>query len=206
MQDGRLPVNRYVLFFGLMLTGLMVDLWTKSYMFTHYFDPALASQLQPQPVGLWWIDGVFGVQTSTNPGALFGLGKGYSWLFAIFSVIALISIFTWLFIFRAAFDRWLTFALGLISGGILGNLYDRVGLGALATYPDHIKDNVRDWILFRVEGGWSMFDPWPNFNIADALLVTGAAMLFLHALCAPMPEPKKDESVDLAAGELSPEQ
>ena len=46
---------------------------------------------------------------------------------------------------------------------------------------------MRDWILFRLEGvPW--FDPWPNFNIADVLLVCGAIMLFLHALIYTEPE------------------
>ena len=135
----------------------------------------------------WWIDGVFGIQTSTNPGALFGIGSGLSWVFALFSVAALIGIFVWLFKFGAIRDRWLTFTLGLISGGILGNLYDRVGLGYLDIYPLEIKNNVRDWILFRLEGV-QFFDPWPNFNIADVCLVCGAVMLFIHAFFYTEPE------------------
>ena len=50
-----------------------------------------------------------------------------------------------------------------------------------------MRDNVRDWILFRLEGV-PFFDPWPNFNIADSLLVAGAILLFLHALCSQVPE------------------
>lgn len=195
-MDVRLPFNRYVLFFGLLIVGLGLDLWTKNYCFTHYFDPEIAQQNYAQPVGFWWIEGVLGVQTSTNPGALFGMGKGLSWLFAIFSIFALVCVFAWLFIFKAAFDRWLTFALGLISGGILGNLYDRLGFGALATYPESTRDNVRDWILFRIQGGPRMFDPWPNFNIADMLLVTGAGMLFLHALFMQPPGEKSEADSD----------
>ena len=176
----RVPTSRYVLFSLLTLLGLAADLLTKEYVFQNYFQPGMMVAGQPQRVN-WWVDGVFGLQCSTNPGALFGFGKGYSWLFAAISFVAIIGIATWLFWFRQARDRWLTFALGLITGGILGNLYDRIGLGYKADYPIEIKDNVRDWILFRLEGV-PLFDPWPNFNIADALLVTGAIMLFLHAL------------------------
>lgn len=180
-MDERLPLSRYVLFFGLLIFGLAVDLITKAWVFDNYFDVQSANQGYGQHVAFWWIEGIFGVQASTNPGALFGMGAGLSLYFAIFSLIALTGIITWLFVFRAALDRLLTFSLGLVSGGILGNLYDRVGLGAKESYPVEIRDNVRDWILFRLEGV-PFFDPWPNFNIADTLLVVGAAMLFIHSI------------------------
>ncbi len=183
-QGERLPANRYALFFLPMLIGAITDLATKAYVFSQYYLPERANANQPQFVH-WWVDNIFGIQTSTNPGALFGIGRGYSWLFAAFSIVALLGILIWLFLLNAARDRWLTFALGMISGGIIGNFYDRVGWGYRSEYPEEIRTNVRDWILFRLEGV-PMFDPWPNFNIADSLLVTGAIMLFLHAfLVAP---------------------
>ena len=183
-----MPISRVALFFLPCLIGAIVDLATKSYMFANHFDPTSYSEQQKH----WWIDGVFGIQTSTNPGALFGIGGGYSWLFAIFSVVALVGILVWLFVFRAMQDRWLTFALGLISGGILGNLYDRVGLGYVTGYPIEIKNNVRDWILFELDGV-RFFDPWPNFNIADSVLVAGAIMLFFHAFFYGEPDRKPDD-------------
>jgi signal peptidase II len=186
-------VNRFALFFALALFGLSVDLATKSYIFSQYFDPASGEQVRH-----WWIDGVLGVQCSTNPGALFGIGKGLSWFFAALSICAICAILSWLFVWRAALDRLLNISLGLITGGILGNLYDRLGFGYLPGYPPSIKTNVRDWILFRIEG-WSPFDPWPNFNIADSLLVTGAILLFINALffaddTTPSKEAESDES------------
>lgn len=170
-----------------------MDLATKSYMFQNHFDPLRAdpdsAQYAPQ-FPSWWIEGVLGIQTSTNPGALFGMGSGYSEVFAALSVVALVGIIVWLFVFKLAFDRWLTLTLGLISGGILGNLYDRIGLGYVETYPESIRTNVRDWILFRLEGvRW--FDPWPNFNVADMLLVTGACMLVVHAFLFAEPTPSR---------------
>ena len=70
--------------------------------------------------------------------------------------------------------------MGLVTGGIFGNLYDRVGWGFTPGFPEALRTNVRDWVLFRIEGV-PMFDPWPNFNIADSVLVAGAIMLFVHA-------------------------
>lgn len=189
-QGERLPISRFALFFALLVGGLTADLWTKTYFFKNYFDVELANQNQAQAVN-WWIDGIFGIQTSTNAGALFGLGQGYSWLFAILSIGALFGVIAWLFVWGAARDRWITVALGLISGGILGNLYDRLGFGYVEGWPEHIRDNVRDFAYFRLENV-PMFDPWPNFNIADAVLVTGAIMLFVHALFLAEPEKPRD--------------
>jgi signal peptidase II len=166
------------LFFGLAGAGLALDLITKSQIFNRYFDPTLRNQAQNI---YWWIDGVLGIQTTTNPGALFGLGQGYSSLFAALSVVALAGILLWMFIWRAVHDRWLTVTLGVICGGIMGNLYDRLGFGYVDAYSPEIKYNVRDWILFQIEGV-PLFDPWPNFNIADSLLVCSAALLFIHAI------------------------
>ncbi len=185
-QSERLPISRYALFFLPAILGAVADLWTKSAMFAQHFSPARAHENLPQFVGVWWIEGIFGIQTSTNPGALFGIGKGFSFWFAMFSIVAFIGILLWLFPFKAAFDRWLTLSLGLICGGIFGNFYDRMGWGYIASYPESIRINVRDWILFRLEGV-PFFDPWPNFNIADALLVTGAIMLFIHAIFFAVP-------------------
>lgn len=188
-----MPVNRFALFFGLATMGVVLDLWTKSYMFTHYFDPTNTESHQTIH---WLIEGVFGIQASTNPGALFGIGRGLSWLFAALSFLALSGIFCWLFVWKAAKDRWLTVALGLITGGILGNLYDRLGFGYLSDYPESIRTNVRDWIYFRLEGV-PMFDPWPNFNFADSFLVCGAVMLFVHALFfSESPKPDSQETND----------
>ncbi len=178
-QGERPSLGRYALFFLPAMIGLAADLMTKSYMFANHFSVERAEQGYPQ-AQQWWVEGIFGIQTSTNPGALFGIGKGFSWLFAIFSVVAVIGILAWLFRFGGIKDRWLTFAMGLVTGGVFGNLYDRVGWGFTEGFPEAIRTNVRDWVLFRLEGV-PMFDPWPNFNIADAVLVAGAIMLFVHA-------------------------
>lgn len=207
-QPPRIPAGRYLLYFGSMLTGCFVDLGTKAYIFRQHFDPQ-----SQHPGAEWWIDGWFGIQTSTNRGALFGMGQGGSFWFALLSFAALVGIIFWLFFRRGALDLWLTISLGSISGGILGNLYDRLGFwhGMEAkTFqgkplnPGNIYA-VRDWIHFRWEDGpLKILDPWPNFNIADCLLVGGAIALFVHALfMKPGPKPEQDEDADSAESNSS---
>jgi signal peptidase II len=170
-----LPTSRYVVYFAIALAGCAADLATKQAVFAWR---GLPGRNPP-----WWlVEGRLGIQTSVNPGALFGMGAGWWWLFAGFSVVALVGIFTWLFVYRAAFDRWLTVALAGVTAGILGNLYDRLGLWNSQGLPPELQHGVRDWILFVwPEIRLQIFNPWPNFNIADSLLVTGAIMLVVHA-------------------------
>lgn len=167
------PPSRYALFFIPAILGLVADLWTKSWTFAH---PESFQGAQH-----WWLwDGHAGIQLSLNEGALFGMGQGKVWLFALCSVLAAIAIPIWLFKFGAAADAKLTLALGAITGGVFGNLYDRLGLHGLQwerfrTEREGTVFAVRDWILLQWDEQWV----WPNFNIADVLLVCGAATLFL---------------------------
>ena len=172
--SGSTRAVRMAVFTALLLLGLIADLASKEFVFDRMGLPG-----QSDPA--WLIDGIFGVQTAVNPGAVFGLGAGKGLVFATFSIFAITGIILWMLRFQAYQSRWLTVTLGLISGGILGNLYDRLGFWWADHLPLEWKSGVRDWILFRLEGV-PFFDPWPNFNIADALLVLGAAMLFYQSL------------------------
>jgi signal peptidase II len=189
-QDGR-AWSRAVLFFALLSAGLFADLATKSWAFRNYFDPELEN-LRVAQARHYLIPEIFGLQTSTNGGALFGMGQGGSAWFAALSLVFLTLIIVWLFAWGGCRDRWLTAALGLISGGILGNFYDRVGWGFTLGHPENIRYHVRDWILFRLEGVPN-FDPWPNFNLADCFLVIGAGLLLIHALWF-SPHPQTQQS------------
>ncbi len=180
------PISRYFVFFSLAFFGCAIDLGTKEWIF-RWLGPPVAGQ---QNIYWLWQDH-FGLQSSLNPGALFGVGRGFAIGFAAISVIAAVGIVYWLFYVGMAESRWLCFALGLISGGILGNLYDRLCLHSLVWPKGFVLNGeqvggekayaVRDWILWRLNENWT----WPNFNIADSLLVGGAGMLLWHAFRQP---------------------
>jgi signal peptidase II len=138
----------------------------------------------PRPGNEWWIwESLVGIETALNHGALFGIGQGRSGLFSVLSVIAAAGIVYWLFAAKAARDWLLTIALSMITGGILGNLYDRLGLWGGQDSNGETIHAVRDWILIAY-GGLNLpllGEKWPNFNIADSLLVCGAGLLIWHA-------------------------
>jgi len=170
------PANRFFVFFSIAVGGCLADLATKYLVFDRLGMPGMKP-------ACWLIPRVLAFQTSLNEGALFGMGQGMVPVFAALSIAAVAGILVWLFYLGAATDRLLTVALGCVAAGICGNLYDRLGLhgmkwgaGYLLHQPGEQIYAVRDWILV-------MIGPvhWPNFNIADSLLVCGAAVLLWHA-------------------------
>lgn len=122
-----------------------------------------------------------------NKGALFGVGndgEGLNWLFAVISIAAAIFIVYWVRRPNVSCDRFLCLSLGMILGGTLGNLYDRI-----------VFDGVRDFLHFYYipEGG--PLKSWPDFNIADCCLVCGACVLLVHSFLVKekTDEPAKSE-------------
>ncbi len=192
------PASRAAVFLLVAAVVLAGDLATKSLVFRDLgypgtdLDPAVrgthtvfAAPAGRDGASIAYLDGwlSFRLFTSFNLGALWGVGQGYTWLFAALSGAAVIGIPIWLFGFRAARSWWLTLALGLILGGTLGNLYDRVGLPQCVDENGQTVQAVRDFLLFTF-GNFH----WPVFNFADVSLVTGAAMLVIHSLQPARPE------------------
>ncbi|MEC7502250.1 MAG: signal peptidase II [Planctomycetota bacterium] len=168
------------MFLLIALMGVIVDLGTKSWIFSKLWPPT-----PDKPTVLWlWKDHI-GLQVSLNQGAVFGIGQGLVFWFALLSVLAVVGILYWLFILGEAKEWYLTFALSGITAGIFGNLFDRLGMHGLM-WPSGLLGGeppgtpiyaVRDWILLQWNDAWR----WPNFNIADSLLVLGAIALLWKA-------------------------
>ncbi|HYK33589.1 MAG TPA: signal peptidase II [Streptosporangiaceae bacterium] len=111
------------------------------------------------------LDGLITLRLTYNAGAAFGLGTSYT------AVIALIAVGVVFFIIRTATRlrsiAW-SVALGLLLGGAVGNLSDR-----LFRSPGPFRGRVVDWINLP-------HFPW-TFNIADASIVCAAALIALLA-------------------------
>jgi signal peptidase II len=120
-----------------------------------------------------------------NRGALFGVGnseneaEGWNMVFLAVSVLAACFIVFWTSRPSVAGDRVLCVALGLILGGTLGNLYDRIVFGG-----------VRDFLHCYYDK-----HIWPDFNIADCCLVCGAGVLLVHSFFVSETQPAKSEPV-----------
>ncbi len=181
------PRSRYLIFLALAVGGCALDLVSKAWIFNRLSMPALRGGRWSPPI--WLFDEVFGFETSLNEGGVFGLGQGHVLVFAALSVVAAIGVVYWVFSARAARDLHLTVALGFVLAGILGNLYDRLGLHGL-TWAEGLEKHkmgdpvyaVRDFLHFKIDA--IGFD-WPIFNLADSWLVCGAILLAWHAFRRP---------------------
>ena len=93
---------------------------------------------------------------SQNTGIAFSLATSHSSIVFVFDVLAILFI---LYLARRAprGEPWMRLGLGLVLGGAIGNVVDRVLAGS-----------VTDWIDFRV---------FPVFNVADSAITVGAILI-----------------------------
>jgi len=112
------------------------------------------------------VDGFFKFVHWHNTGAAWSLFRGNNALLALIAVAALIV----LYFSRNHFDARTVLgqvAFGLICGGIVGNLIDRV-----------VEGHVIDFLYFYVQRGGREVS-FPAFNVADSAICTGVGLVFL---------------------------
>ena len=129
------------------------------------------------------IPGFFKLTHVTNGGAAFGLFSDspseLRIVFLIFfSLLALVVVLALLWRHTQGLNST-AFALSLILGGALGNLWDRV-----------LSGHVVDFLEFYI-GPYI----WPDFNVADSAIVVGAAILMVEILFAPKHQRAYEEGV-----------
>jgi len=105
-----------------------------------------------------------------NPGAAFSFladaGGWQRWFFVVLSTVVSAVIAVWLWRIRNEGQAVLAAGLALVLGGAVGNLIDRISVG-------YVTDFIQVWF-----GTWA----FPSFNIADAGISVGAALLIIDAL------------------------
>lgn len=104
-----------------------------------------------------------------NSGAVFGMMKGAGAYFTFFSIVAAGVLIVVLFFSRKASTAVKT-ALGLVLGGAIGNLIDRLRFGAVVDFVDiGVSETTR----------------WPCFNVADLAITIGVILLVIKSLRSP---------------------
>lgn len=152
--SARAPRAHWLLFIGLAAGIVVVDQLTKA---------AITANLEPGEV-VAVLEDLLRITYSQNNGAIFGLFQDQALLFALISlgVLGLIVWFEW----HAGSSLIVSIALGLLLGGAIGNLIDRLRFGY-----------VVDWVDMGI-GGWRFY----TYNIADAAISTALFLLIVSAI------------------------
>jgi signal peptidase II len=142
------------LFVGLAAAIVAADQLTKAWP-TSALEPG-----QSTPV----VGDLLRLVFSENKGGLFGLLQGNALVFAVLSIVVVGFIVA--YHAQAGRDVLLSATLGLLLGGALGNLVDRLRLGYVVDFVDAGVGNLR----------------WYTFNVADASISCAIILLLVLAL------------------------
>lgn len=116
------------------------------------------------------VTGFFNIVMVWNSGVSFGMfgegGEAGRWILSGVALAISAFLVNWL---RQVDRRLPALAIGLVIGGAIGNIVDRVRFGAVADFLD--------FHLFGYH--------WPAFNIADSAIVIGVALLLIDSLFGP---------------------
>ena len=140
---------------------IIIDQWTKLSVLSHF----------EYGESLMVIQNFFSLTYVRNTGAAFGFMATANSGFRVpfFLIVPLIAMVVLGFLYRdlPKDARWRSMALGLVSGGAVGNLIDRVRLGYVVDFLDcHWKTDYY----------------FPAFNVADSAICIGVAILLLSTL------------------------
>ena len=153
--------TRRWLFFGTAAAIIALDQLTKTLVRT-FMD---RGESWPDP------DWILKLRHVTNSGAAFGILQDQTTFLIVMAFIGLIAIY--LYYRFPPFDHWIVpLAIGLMLGGAVGNLIDRVRVGEVV---DFLK-----------------VPNWPAFNVADSAVSIGVVLLVWAMLLEPKPSPRDD--------------
>ncbi len=150
------PRSRYILTTVVVATTAGLDQITKAFIVAR-FSVGQSAEIIP---------GLFNLCYTQNTGVVFGLFQGMSWLFAVLTFAAIVILALLVRALEDTASRIQYLAYGLIMGGAIGNLIDRVRVGSVTDFLDFYIGRHH----------------WPAFNIADSAVCIGVTVLLLDAL------------------------
>jgi signal peptidase II len=161
---------------GLAAAVVALDQITKWWILEHVMQPPRVIE----------ITSFFNLVMTWNRGVSFGLfntDSPYNAL--VLSGVALVIVAALLVWLARATHALMSWGLGLIIGGAIGNLIDRLRFGAVADFLD-----VHAW-------GWH----WPAFNVADAAITVGVVLLIGDSLFGSASDRKNEAAASKEPGE-----
>jgi signal peptidase II len=152
-----------------------LDQLSKYALLQHFHEVGCGRQQEP-------ITPFLDLVLTCNPGVSFGLFNRTgvnSLVFSMAAALITLGLVFWLGRVRATF---LAVAIGLIIGGAIGNVVDRLRFGA-----------VIDFLYFHA-GAWY----WPAFNLADSAICLGVAAMLLDGMLSRRAAPQAKGREDLS--------
>ena len=147
---------------GVAALVALLDQLSKLWVLRYFGETGCANRLVP-------VTSFFDFVLTCNRGVSFGMfnqpgdpALGF-WVFSVLATMVVLALVVWLFRVRSAL---LAAAIGLVVGGAIGNVVDRLRLGA-----------VVDFLYFHA-GAWY----WPAFNLADSAICLGVAAMLLDGM------------------------
>ena len=154
-EKSRGQVRRFVVAVSVAVLAVLIDQGSKAI--------ALAELSETNRIPL--LSDLFGLQLAFNPGAILSFGSEATWVITVLAVVA--SVFLVMVAARARTTSWAV-GIGLILGGAVGNLLDR-----LFAPPAFGRGHVTDFLAY---GDWFIG------NLADVFLGAGVILLLLILL------------------------
>lgn len=154
-------IHSYPRLFGVLVAILAyaLDQITKTMILTDLMNPPTVIP----------VTSFFNLVLAWNPGISFSLFDSYgvTGTNILIGIASLITLLFSVWLFRTK-NHWMTTAIGMIIGGALGNLYDRVVYGAVVDFLDFYIGNYH----------------WPAFNLADTFIFVGVSFILIDSLFA----------------------
>ena len=173
-------VKLYQRLIAIVLTVVFLDqstkLWIIHYSQMPLHNPPMGYSYWPRG-GIEIIDNFFYLCHLANDGAAWGMLSGYGFWLGLLAIIVLIAIFY----YRKELNLknpWRQFCFGLIAGGIIGNLIDRMIYGHVIDFLDIHLPGYR----------------WPAFNIADIGISTGLLIYLVSSWFSPISRESSEPS------------
>ncbi len=149
------PARQWIVFVALAITVIVLDQLVKQWIVAN-FPLGVPRPIVGDTLRIWYVQ---------NSGALFGLFREQAMVFAALSV-GVVALIIWYHGHAMRTSGWLaTLALGLLLGGAVGNLIDRLRIGYVVDFVD------------MGIGTWRFF----NYNVADTAISVSLLLLIVMA-------------------------
>lgn len=207
-------MNKYIKYFGITLLVILIDQVVKMWV---HFEMDFGTPGQIKVFGDW-----FKLHYTTNPGMAFGMELGSEYgkmMLTSFRLVAMFGIGYYLhYIIQAKQHATYILCIAMILGGAIGNLVDSIFYGVWLSNAPYdaptpwFHGQVVDMFYFDI---WEGYIPdwvplwggdytalWPIFNVADASIFIGVAIILMfQGKFFPEKPDEKPAKVDASDGE-----